>query len=207
MGVIDAKIHENGMVAMTSSLTLLEVKGWTGGRPMVLANPSKWYSFCAVVLRLELIGLSEPPHSWSVIPPDITISRHAEVLLSVDNTIHTVDNLESVDQRLSRGPFTHISPSPNGKSLALLTFNAMLWVVSSDFQRSMADFDTSNVPGATGSVRQIEWCGNDAILVTWDSLVILVGPFGDSLQCVCMSRSVKRGTHHICVDISTLALL
>jgi len=41
LGVIDAKIHENGMVAMTSSLSLLEVKGWSGGRPLVLANPGK----------------------------------------------------------------------------------------------------------------------------------------------------------------------
>ena len=126
--------------------------------------------------------MSEPPHSWAVIPPDLNISRHVEVLLSVDSTIHTVDNLESVDQRLSRGPFTHVSPSPNGKSLALLTFNGTLWVVSTDFQRSMAEFDTTNVLVDTGPVGQIEWCGNDAILLTWDSVVVLVGPFGDTLQ-------------------------
>ncbi|KAF9051351.1 vacuolar protein sorting 16 isoform 1 [Panaeolus papilionaceus] len=166
VGVIDVKIHDNGLVALTSGLTLLEVKGWEGGRPMTLANP----------------GLSEPPSSWAIIPPDLNISRHIEVLLSVDSTIHTVDNLESVDQRLSRGPFTHVSPSPNGKALALLTFNGTLWVVSADFQRSMAEFETSNVVGAIGQVLQVEWCGNDAILVTWDSLVALVGPFGDVLQ-------------------------
>ena len=40
LGLIDAKIYESGMVVMTSSLTLLEVKGWTGGRPLILANPS-----------------------------------------------------------------------------------------------------------------------------------------------------------------------
>lgn len=127
-------------------------------------------------------GLSEPPHSWAVIPPDLNISRHVEVLLSVDATVYTVDNLESVDQRLSRGPFTHISPSPNGKSLALLAFNGTLLVVSSDFQRSLAEFDTLAVAGAEDPVRQVEWCGNDAILVTWTSLVVLVGPFGDTLQ-------------------------
>jgi hypothetical protein len=129
-------------------------------------------------------GLSQPPHSWAAIAPDLNISRHVEVLLSVDATIYTVDNLESVDQRLSRGPFTHVSPSPNGKSLALLTFSGTLWVVSTDFQRSMAEFDTSTVAGANESVRQVEWCGNDAILVTWESLAVLVGPFGDTLQYV-----------------------
>jgi hypothetical protein len=61
---------------------------------------------------------------------------------------------------------------------------AVLWVVSTDFQRSLAEFDTKSVVGAEGLVRQVEWCGNDAILVTWDTLVLLVGPFGDTLQCV-----------------------
>jgi hypothetical protein len=39
MGVIDARIHENGLVALTGSLTLLEVKGWDGSRPLTLATP------------------------------------------------------------------------------------------------------------------------------------------------------------------------
>ncbi|KAF8887599.1 vacuolar protein sorting-associated protein 16 [Infundibulicybe gibba] len=165
LGVIDARIHENGLVAMTGSLTLLEVKGWEGGRPLALANP----------------GLSEPPTTWAIIPPDLNISRHVEVLLSVESTIFSIDNLENVDQRLSRGPFTHISPSPNGKSLALLTFAGTLWVVSTDFQRSMAEFETRDLAGGD-QVRQVEWCGNDAILVTWNSLALLVGPYGDTLQ-------------------------
>lgn len=134
-------------------------------------------------LDVQSKGLSEPPAAWAVIPPDLTISRHVEVLLSVDSTIYAVDNLESIDQRISRGPFSHVSPSPNGKSLALLTFSGMLWVVSTDFQRSLAEFETSGT-GGDGPVRQVEWCGNDAILVAWDSLALLVGPFGDTLQYV-----------------------
>lgn len=41
LGITDARIHENGMVALTGSLTLLEVKGWEGGRPLTLATPGK----------------------------------------------------------------------------------------------------------------------------------------------------------------------
>ncbi|KAF7325790.1 putative vacuolar protein sorting-associated protein 16-like protein [Mycena kentingensis (nom. inval.)] len=166
MGVIDARIHDDGLVALTGSLMLLEVKGWEGARPLTLANP----------------GLSQPPNSWAVIPPDLNISRHVEVLLSVESTIFSVDNLESVDQRLSLGPFTHISPSPNGKSLALLTYNGTLLVVSTDFQRTLAEFKTGDVHSAQGPVRQVEWCGIDAILVTWDNMVVVVGPFGDTLE-------------------------
>src|ERR1700683_3267454 len=124
---------------------------------------------------LRISGLTGLPHSWAVIPPDMSISRHVEVLLSVESSIIAVDNLESIDQRLARGPFTHVSPSPNGKSLALLTFSGTLWVVSTDFQRNLAEFDTRSVAGAEGQVRQVEWCGNDAILVTWDALTLLVG--------------------------------
>ncbi|KAF9805445.1 hypothetical protein IEO21_09049 [Rhodonia placenta] len=166
MGVLDARIHENGIVALTGSLTLVEVRDWAGGKPLTLANS----------------GLTQPPHSWAVIPPDLTISRHVEVLMSVESTIYSVDNLESIDQQLSRGPFTHLAPSPNGKSLALLTYSGLLWVVSTDFQRSLAEFNTANAPGAEGEIRQVEWCGNDAVLVTWDTLALLVGPFGDTLQ-------------------------
>ncbi|KAI0346441.1 vacuolar protein sorting-associated protein 16 [Trametopsis cervina] len=165
LGIIDARIHENGLVALTGTLSLLEVKGWEGGKPLTLANP----------------GISQPPYAWAVIPPDLTVSRHVEVLLSVDATVYSVDNLESTDQRLSRGPFSHLAPSPNGKSLALLTSTGTLWVVSSDFQRSLADFDTT-AAGPSADIRQVEWCGNDAVLVTWDTMAMLVGPFGDTLQ-------------------------
>lgn len=131
-------------------------------------------------------GLSEPPHAWTIIPPDFTISRHTEVLLSptTSPSVFTVDNLECVDQKLGRGPFLHLSPSPNGKSLALMTFSGTLWVVSTDFQRNLAEFDTStkSAEGAVGSPKQVEWCGNDAVLVTWETLVLLVGPFGDTLR-------------------------
>ena len=41
IGIIDARIHENGLVALTGSLTFLEVKGWGGGRPLTLANAGK----------------------------------------------------------------------------------------------------------------------------------------------------------------------
>jgi hypothetical protein len=44
------------------------------------------------------LGLSHPPPSWDVIPPDHTISRHVEVLVSSEATILSVDNSECIDQ-------------------------------------------------------------------------------------------------------------
>jgi len=39
VGIIDAKIHDSGLVAMTGSLRFLEVKGWEGGKPLTLSDP------------------------------------------------------------------------------------------------------------------------------------------------------------------------
>lgn len=41
-GIIDARIYEGGLVAMTGSLTFLEVKGWEGAKPLALANPGDY---------------------------------------------------------------------------------------------------------------------------------------------------------------------
>ncbi|CAD6927629.1 unnamed protein product, partial [Tilletia caries] len=132
------------------------------------------------------------------------------------------------DLQLSRGPFFAIRPSPNGKLLALVTSvddpthlsditaaasllngSRKLWVVSSDLQRSLSEFDilasdaykvASRVEGGlldsasstlgfedkggiggTGIV-QIEWCGDNTVALAWSEEVLMVGPFGDSLR-------------------------
>ena len=41
VGITDARIHDNGLVAITGLLQLLDVKGWEGGKPLTLANPSQ----------------------------------------------------------------------------------------------------------------------------------------------------------------------
>lgn len=81
-GIIDARIYEQGLVAMTSHVTLMEVKGWTGAKPLVLANP----------------GFQDPPQCWGLIEPDLTVSRHVEALMSHEATLFSIDSLECVDQ-------------------------------------------------------------------------------------------------------------
>ncbi|EJD40200.1 vacuolar protein sorting-associated protein 16 [Auricularia subglabra TFB-10046 SS5] len=165
-GVIDARIYENGLVAMTGLYGLLEVKGWAGGKSSSLAST----------------GLTEPPHSWSIIAPDVLISRHVEVLLATEATIIAVDALEAADQHLARGPFSHVAPSPNGKRLALLTAANVLWVVSADFQNSLVEFDVDAATAHSGAVvRYVQWCGDDAVFLGLDGMTLLVGP-GPSLQ-------------------------
>ena len=61
-----------------------------------------------------------------------------------------------------------------------MTTSGLLWVVSSDFQQSYAEYDTS--AEGLGAPRQLVWCGNDALVLTWDSLVLVVGPYGDAIR-------------------------
>jgi len=65
-----------------------------------------------------------------------------------------------------------------------MTAAGVLWVVSSDFQKKVAEYNTSEA-GATGQPRDVGWCGNDAIIVSWDALVLVVGPYGENLKSVC----------------------
>lgn len=58
-----------------------------------------------------------------------------------------------------------------------------LWVVSSNFQESYAEFDT-NGEGMSGPPQQVQWCGNDTLVMNWDGVVLMVGPFGSTLRLV-----------------------
>ncbi|KAG0042078.1 hypothetical protein BGZ83_000922, partial [Gryganskiella cystojenkinii] len=159
--VIEVQFWDTGLVALTGSFQLIAVTNFDEPRPLFLADP----------------GINEPPHSWTVIPPKFTLSRHVEVLLAINSTVLVVDATEARDERLQKGPFTKMSVSPDGKFLALFTIAGNLWVVSTDFQKSLSEYETgSSVP------QQLVWCGTDSVVLYWDKLVLVLGPFGGYLE-------------------------
>lgn len=165
-GVLSAKIYDGGMVVLTGALNFIELKGWEDGR----------------ISPLAASGLNELPHSWSLIPPELSTSRHVEVHVAAESTVITIDALERIDQRLSRGPFTHIVPSPNAKFLALITATGHLWVVSADFSRNLSEVELATLcEAASGVPDQVEWCGDNAVVLAWAGNVVVVGPGGESL--------------------------
>lgn len=182
------------------------------------------------------------PLSWACIPPDSSASGLLEVVLSPPaapnvtqprsgapgfssstpgpspqsydaGTVLSIDSVSGCrDMRLTRGPFSSISVSPNGKLLALLiTKEKKLWVVSSDFQRSLSEFEIAACDAyhegeearrvahkhgnareagvdaslggiASTGIRQIAWCGNNTVALAFETQVVMVGPFGDFLR-------------------------
>lgn len=54
VGIVDARIYEGGLVAMTGTLTFLEVKGWEGGKPLALANSGAHHTLSLFAIRVDL---------------------------------------------------------------------------------------------------------------------------------------------------------
>ncbi|KAJ3415205.1 hypothetical protein HDV05_005345 [Chytridiales sp. JEL 0842] len=185
-GIADCHIWCNGVIVLTGNNCLVVVTDLSEPKPKNLADPG------AV--------LQDQPHSWAIIPPHQTLSRHLEVLIAVDHTVIQVDATNVVDQRLENGPYIRMALSPNGKFLALYNAEGRVWVVSSDFQKHLADFPTnSTIPPL-----QMAWCGSDAVVLHWEDTVLVVGPFGDwikySVDGVACLVSEIDGMRIICAD-------
>ncbi|KAJ3195190.1 hypothetical protein HK101_000900 [Irineochytrium annulatum] len=161
-GVIDCKFWDNGLVALLGNYRAVSVSDYDEPRPKAMVD----------------MGLTQAPTSWSIIAPQHSLSRHLEMLVSVGPTILVADASNVQDQFLHQGPFISMCVSPNGKYLALFTAAGRLWVVSTDFQKSLAEFSTNS----TSPPLQITWCGTDSVVLVWDETILVVGPFGEWIK-------------------------
>ena len=87
--------------------------------------------------------------------------------------------------------------SPNGKFIALFTADSRLWVVSTDFQNSLADCQTNSL----STPLQIAWCGNDSVVLHWEDTILVVGPSGDYL------RFAYEGIVSLCSEIASVRIV
>lgn len=150
-------------MALLSNNNLVSVSNYREPRPKLLAVPP-----------------AGEVHSWAIIPPAFTLSRSIEVLLSLGQTIFVVDATEAEDRVLPNGPFKHVCVSPNGLYVTLYTEDGMVWVITTDFQTKIGEYDskTKTMP------KDVQWCGNDAVLLAWEDEVQLIGPNGAVLKYV-----------------------
>lgn len=113
-----------------------------------------------------------------MIPPAYTLSRSVEVLLAVNETIYVVDSNEAEDRVLTNGPFRYVSVSPNGLYVTLYTDDGKVWVITSDFQRKIGEYESK----ARTMPKDVQWCGNDSVLLAWEDEVHMIGPDGALLK-------------------------
>ena len=127
---------------------------------------------------LAVIPIEGQVHSWGIIPPQYTLSRSVEVLLAIEKTIYVIDSTEAEDCSLQNGPFKHVSISPNGRFVALYTEDGKVWVISSDFQQKLSEYDSK----AKTIPKDVQWCGNNSVALAWEDEVHMVGPSGAALK-------------------------
>jgi hypothetical protein len=157
----DDRFYGSGFVALLANNHLISVSKYEEPRPKLLATPPEG-----------------DVHSWALIPPAYTLSRSVEVLLSISQTMHVVDATESEDRLLDIGPFTHVSVSPNGKYVALYTESGKAYVINSEFQQRLSEYDSrSKTPP-----KDVQWCGNDAVVIAWEDEVHIVGPLNTAAK-------------------------
>lgn len=140
---------------------------------------------CPVVYTLRTgLSVTVPATSLVLLRSCLTASGLVEVLIgTADNSILVVDANGPDDQRLQgciQAPIISMALAPNGRFLACFTALGTLSVVSTSFTTKVLDFDTSNV----FKPLEMEWCGEDSVLLYWASFLLMVGPYGHWLKFV-----------------------
>ncbi|KAI3847985.1 hypothetical protein MKX03_001097 [Papaver bracteatum] len=113
--------------------------------------------------KLEAPLLEDYPLCIAVIEPELTTSGNVEVLLGVNDYILVVDedgNIQKVAEGI--GPLQKMVFTQNGKFLASFTHDGRL---------------LSALPP-----EQFAWCGIHSVLLYWDDMLLVVGPFGDPVR-------------------------
>ncbi|WPH01995.1 Hypothetical protein R9X50_00484900 [Acrodontium crateriforme] len=156
-GVQACKFWSRGFVALLGNNNLVSVTRYDEPRPQLLAAPPQG-----------------DVTAWTLIPPEHTSSRSVEVLLAIDKTVYVIDAVEAEDRGLEAGPFRHISTSPNGDFIALYTDDGKVWVISSDFQDRLSEHESK----VRTPPKDLQWCGNNAVVLAWEDEIHLIGPSG-----------------------------
>lgn len=156
-GIIEAKVLSSSLIALTSKFELIAVTNFDEPRPKKVACASalkKQTKFSRDSSSRLLTDLLERPLTFTPMPGHLSASGAFQVLVSTSSVLYICDFGRFAQMSIKGGPFTHISPSENGKFLALLSTNSTLYVTNSDCTSQLAEIqlDTAVVPV------QVCWC-------------------------------------------------
>ncbi|KAH7835433.1 hypothetical protein Vadar_026116 [Vaccinium darrowii] len=160
--VVECVFWGNGMVCINEANQLFCIPDFKNPNPIKLADPN----------------LEELPLCIAVIEPQYTMSGNVEVLLAVEDHVLLVeeDGIQQVGAGV--GPLQKMVVSRNGKLLASFTHDGRLLVMSTDFSKIIFEnsCETALPP------EQLAWCGMDSVLLYWDDMLLMVGPYGDPVR-------------------------
>jgi len=161
VGIKECHIWGSGLVVLTNSNLLYAVTNLREPRVQCLSDP--------------LIEHDNPPLCMTVIEPQFTMSGLLEVLLAVDGAILVVDADNVTTRSLVQGTIVRMAVAPSGQLLACFTRDGRLLVMSTSFSKILPEFGTkSSLPP-----EQLVWCGVDSVVLYWEEIALMVGPYGD----------------------------
>ena len=161
-GVADAVMWLDGLVARTSNSNLL----------FALTNYAE-----PRIVKLPDTNLPTPPTSLCVLGG--SRQTDLEVFVSTaDASLIIVDKKQAEDQLLDSGPFALTAISASGALLAAFNTAGTLHIMSTDLSRHVCQFDTQS----SVMPRQLVWCGEAAVVMHWDGMLLLVGMQGDFVK-------------------------
>ncbi|KAL2315263.1 hypothetical protein POMI540_1304 [Schizosaccharomyces pombe] len=169
IGIRECQFSEGGVFALLQNDTFISITGfeepWRKTYASIPFNTLEYYNI----------------DSWALIPnpfsPDlgmdivVTVGSHILQIDEQDSQLHSISSLQHV---------SHISISPNARYLALYESVGKVRVISSDFSKELLDLRLPETV-AEASLKQMAWCGNDAVVLVHENLLTLVGPFGGSV--------------------------
>jgi vacuolar protein sorting-associated protein 16 len=158
-GVADAVIWPSGVVIrVPETHDLIAVSDLEEPRPQQLMEP----------------GITRPPTCLAVIPPEVSRTGAATVLVGTpDGSLITTDDVDAVDEKLTTGPFSCVAVSPNGDKVACFNEDGVLHVYSADFKENLFQFKTESKLAPLDMV----WCGPDAVALHWPKVVLLASRY------------------------------
>ena len=181
--VLQCELFTDGFVVLTSAFRLFALLSYERERRTIvpLADPrlASPPTAMAVLERGLAPNTASAASAAAGLEGPRAPPRCPEVLLATaSRTILVIDERDAHDQLLASGPFLRLAPSPNGKFIAAFAASGKLLVLASDFSRNLSELNTQS----PRPPRQLVWCGADSLLLPWERLLLMVGPFGDSVK-------------------------
>ncbi|XP_003740727.1 vacuolar protein sorting-associated protein 16 homolog [Galendromus occidentalis] len=163
LGVIDSRVFNSrhngstGVAVLTAAYRFFVVKSLQDPRTNALKE----------------IGLDSPPSCWQV----VSTADNLRIIVAKDTLIYILDvndrSLKQVSVHFDSGitAITEMCLSFNQQQLALFADTGAVWMGLSDLSMKKSEHNTKN----RGRPKMMVWCGKEAVVATWNNLLILVG--------------------------------
>ncbi|EEB06556.2 HOPS complex subunit Vps16 [Schizosaccharomyces japonicus yFS275] len=167
-GLSECKFWPSGFVARLNGGIFLSITNYSEPRRKVLYHDDT-QDFAQVKLPL-----------WELMPSQ-SMDQQMDILLYNEGRFIVID--EQAYQTFgvdTDGDIIALAVSPNNHYVAAYTSTETVYAFSTGMYKQLVAHKLPDVL-ASGSLRQLLWCGNDSIALIHYNLLTLVGPFGGSV--------------------------